>query len=172
MGDAPDLERLVAKVEALQSMVRDQRRRVDELEAENDVLRQEMRDLQDEVADASQLRSMLQPDEDEVRMTKDRRAAIVLARLYEDATDSDGIAAADYDAVWNILQRNISESYASQIMRHVPTLVGDESVCWVAEEARNDTQNTRVILDLQHGAEAVPHAEEGVRIRGGVSADD
>lgn len=171
MTDEKELAKLRTQVEAAVETVQEQKQRIDDLEAENEHLRQRVVELEQMKGEVDSVASMFTPDDGVDLDTKTKRAAFVLRQLYEDA-EPGSPGSMDYDDIYNLFQRDITDSYASQIRDHVPTLVEDDSVCWVVDQTTHDDRNKRVVLDIDGGEDAIPVAEDGVAITSGVAADD
>jgi len=173
-----DLETRVAQVEArldgAMNTAEQASEWAEQVEQENESLRQEIDDLRQELREVKQFTDLLSPEED-VAKSKETRAALALRTLWNTATDTNGIATLDAEGVANANQREIGRSYGNEVMRAVPGLVGDNTVCWISEEDRHADDNTRVVLDISESANAgaaIPGSTEGVPVKGGAAADD
>lgn len=173
-----DLEARVAKLEARLDGAMNTAEQASEwaerVEEENESLRQEVQDLRQELREVKQFTDLLSPSEDTTK-SLETRAALALRTLWNKATNTNGIHALDAEGVVDANQGEIKRSYGHTVMRAVPDLVGDNTVCWVIEEDRHAADNTRVVLDLTKkpdAAAAIPGSTEGVPVKGGAAADD
>jgi hypothetical protein len=173
-----DIETRVAKLEArldgAMNTAEQASEWAEEVERENESLRQEVQDLRQELREVKQFTDLLSPTED-VTKSKETRAALALRTLWNTATNTNGIATLDAAGVADANQGEIGRSYGNEVMRAVPGLVGDNTICWIIEEDRHADDNTRVVLDLTQTADAgaaIPGSTEGVPVKGGVAADD
>lgn len=177
MTDQERIDELEDEVAKLRSQLSGVSEVVGENDSDVEVLRREVASLRDEVdslrsdlQDVRDLSKLIQPEESS-KVTRSKRAAYALVTLYRKANAGNGVAALDADGVVAANQGQIGESYAYKVMRQIPDLVEDDSVCWIIKEERNAADNTRVVLDLNNGD--VPASTEGVRIHnGGAPADD
>lgn len=146
---------------------------IENLEREVASLRQEIDALRGDLADVQDVYELLQPEAD-TRKTKEQRAAMTLATLYRKAENArNDTAALDAKGVATANNDEIKRAYGAEVMEAVPELVGNADVCWIIREERNAPDNTRVVLDLSnHGPSTLPASSNGVRIHGGVTADD
>lgn len=139
----------------------------DKVQRIRDVTMSELEDLRQRVVEVEDRTRMFNPPAEQSKSTE-YRAALVLKNLANEA-ETEGIVARDYHGVIAANNGEIRRSRAMQVMREVPTLVGDDDVCYVVEESRNAEQNTRVVLDLRQGT--IPATAAGVRIHDGGAAD-
>jgi hypothetical protein len=139
----------------------------DRIDRVEEIVFSELEDLRQRVIELEDDTRMFNPEPEAATSTQSR-AALVLKNLANEA-ETGGIAARDYHGVIAANNGEIRRSRAMQIMREVPDIVGDETVCYVVEEARNEEQNTRVVLDLREGT--IPATAGGVRIHEGGTAD-
>lgn len=173
-----DLETRVAKLEArldgAMNTAEQASQWAERVEQENESLRQEVENLRQELHEVKQFTDLLSPTED-VTKSKETRAALALRTLWNTATKTNGIATLDAAGVADANQGEIGRSYGNEVMRAVPSLVGDNTVCWIIDEDRHAEANTRVVLDLTQTADAraaIPGSTEGVPVKGGATADD
>lgn len=143
---------------------------IEQLQNEIASLRTEISELRADLNEVKDLAELLAPEED-TRKSKEQRAALALATMHRIASNnSTGIHAMDANGVMEANNGEIGRSFAYEVLQAIPDVANDTNVCWFVKESRNSADNTRVVLDLTEGT--VPASASGVRIHGGVPADD
>lgn len=148
----------------LRDQLEDERQRRQDVEARLTAVENELDSL-DELTDL--LTDVRQNAADD----QERRIAIILRTLYEDAASrpagEPARAAMSAKEAWNNVSRAVHRTQSYDDLRRAADLVGDTDVCWYDEDG--DPQ--QLVLDLDAGEP--PAAVAGHAIRpGGVMSDD
>lgn len=166
---ADELEQLESRLESLGDLAIDNADDIEKLQNEISSLRTEIAGLRQELNEVHDMAELLTPEQD-TRKSKQQRAALALSTMHRIASNTDGTHALDANGVMEANNGEIGRSFAYDVLKEIPRVADNLSVCWLVEEPRNSAQNTRVILDLTEGT--IPASAGGVRIHGGVPADD
>ena len=97
----------------------------------------------------------------------EKRAAILIQVLHNNATDNEGKAALDYKAAEAALGGSVNRSNIYRTMDKAEDLVDNSDLVWKVKEDKSSQKNTRLVMDLSAGDVPTTVAGKEIVQRGG-----
>lgn len=161
--------RLERKFEAYQARISELEDTLDETTAERDELRERVAELESDLEEMDERTDLLQNVSENSATSRERRVAILLQTLYEDAAarrdahpDEPSRASMTAREAWNTVRRTVERTMMYHDFQKAEDLVDDADVVWY-----EDSGTHQLVLDLDAGEPPATIAGHTIKPRRG-----